>query len=139
MAILARVPDENLTADEVYVGLLDHGLFGEKLPSCLTSLGLAAAIGTSFDSIINERDERRFEKKLNDCSHDFIHYSVLRDINIPRHFGIPHPEAYALQALAIRKHWQKIHAHSFKLKPPVSRLHVRKLPDGRIFEMNYKL
>lgn len=138
MALIARSSDEDLTDDEVYVGLLDHGLFAEKLPSYLTTAGLAEAIGTWLDSVIDEPDEKKLKNKLNDRAHDFIRFSVLRDINVPRHFGIPHPEAFALQALAIRKYWPKISKHNYKLKPPVSRLHVRRLSGGRIFELNYK-
>jgi len=62
----------------------------------------------------------------------------MRDINIPRHLGIPHPESYALQALAIKKHWLEIQAHSAKPSLQVSRVYVRHVGGGRIFEMNYK-
>jgi hypothetical protein len=67
-----------------------------------------------------------------------VRYEALRDINIPRHLGIPHPECYAVQALAIAKHWKVIAEHCNKPNPTISRVHVRHVGDGRIFEMNYK-
>jgi hypothetical protein len=33
---------EKLSSEAVLVGLLDHGLFGEKVPPCFVSEGLAA-------------------------------------------------------------------------------------------------
>jgi hypothetical protein len=62
----------------------------------------------------------------------------VRDVNIPRHLGIPHPESYAIQALAIKKHWDEIQTHCDHSTGSISRIYVRPVGGGRIFEMNYK-
>lgn len=123
--------NEGLSADSVLVGLLDHGLFGEKIPPCFVSDGLAEIAEKTFKDVI-ERE------KISKNKHDYIRYEALRDTNITRHLGIPHPESYALQALAIKKYWAEIKAHCDKPDPKVSRVHVRHVGGGRIFEMNYK-
>lgn len=89
-------------------------------------------------TLLDETDEKKLKEALADRAHDFTRYEALRDSNIPRHMGVPHPEAYSVQALAIAKHWQAIATHCNKPKPVFSRIHVRHIGDGRIFEMNYK-
>lgn len=127
-----------LSGEEVFIGLIDYGLFAEKIPPCFTSKGLAAIASEYFLELMDGNDEQALLKKINALSHDYIRYEALRDINIPRHFGIPHPESYAVQAIAIKKHWSEIRAHNLKPKPQVSRVYVRHVGGGRIFEMNYK-
>lgn len=134
----SRVGANILTGDDVLIGLLDYGLFCEKVPPCFTSKGLVAALGNSLDAVFTGPDERSLKDALNKCSHDYIRYESMRDINIPRHLGIPHPESYAVQALAIKKHWDEIQKHCAKPASQVSRVHVRRMGGGRIFEMNYK-
>jgi hypothetical protein len=133
---LAR--NRELTADAILIGLLDHGLFGEKPPPCFTSKGLAEMARNHFKNIFSQSNEEKLKKVLKKCSHDYIRYAALRDINIPRHLGIPHPESYSVQALAIKQHWDKLRAHYAKPKRRVSQVYVRPLSGGRIFEMNYK-
>lgn len=135
---LPKWPADKLSARDVLTGLLDHGLFAEKVPPCFTSKGLALHAESSLGGIFDEADEKKLAKKINGKSHDYIRYEALRDINIPRHLGIPHPESYSVQALAIKKHWDEIKAHCGKLTPPVSRVYVRHVGGGCIFEMNYK-
>lgn len=127
-----------LSGDEVFFGLIDYGLFAEKIPPCFTSKGLATIAGEYFKSLLDEDDESKLKDQINRLSHDYIRYEALRDINIPRHFGVPHPESYAVQAIAIKKHWSEIKAHNLKPKPQVSRVYIRHVGGGRIFEMNYK-
>lgn len=129
---------DELSTKDVLTGLLDYGLFAEKVPPCFTSKGLAAHAEMSLRGLLDEADERRLSKSINEKSHDYIRYEALRDINIPRHLGIPHPESYSVQALAITKHWDEIKEHCGKPTPPVSRVHVRHVGRGCIFEMNYK-
>lgn len=133
------VDAEGLSGEEVLVGLLDHGLFSEKAPPCFTSMGLAEVASALLGDLLNENIERALQKKIDRRAHDYIRYEALRDINIPRHLGIPHPESYAVQALAIKKHWTEIKAHCRKPSPQVSRIYVRHIGGGgHIFEMNYK-
>ncbi len=89
-------------------------------------------------TLLDEVNEKKLKETLGKRAHDFMRYEALRDSNIPRHMGVPHPEAYAVQALAIAKHWQTIATHCNQQTPAFSRIHVRRLGDGRIFEMNYK-
>jgi len=128
----------NLSGDEVLVGLLDHGLFSEKVPPCFTTKGLAALSNEWLVDLLGEGHENKLRKEIDSRAHDYIRYEALRDINIPRHLGIPHPESYVVQALAIKKHWPEIKAHCEKPSPQVSRVYVRHVGGGCIFEMNYK-
>ena len=87
-------------------------------------------------------DRRKQRKKLNDLltksRHDFIRYEQLRHVNIPRQMGVPHPESYIVQCLALKRHWEKIKEYCAKPKTPVSRIYVRKMSGGRVFRMTYK-
>lgn len=129
---------EKLSSDDVLTGLLNHGLFAEKIPPCFTTVGLAELVSGSMSTLLDETNEKKLKDAVSACSHDYMRYEALRDSNIPRHMGVPHPEAYGLQALAIAKHWQAIATHCNQPIPTFSRIHVRHIGDGRIFEMNYK-
>lgn len=129
---------EKLSPQEVLYGLLDHGLFGEKVPPCFGSAGLAAAVEFTIGRNLNWTDKQTLDEAVKAASHDYIRYDALRDINIPRQMGIPHPESYGMQALAIAKHWKEIALHCNRPSPAVSRIHVRHAPNDRIFEMSYE-
>jgi hypothetical protein len=129
---------EGIGEQEVLVGLLDHGLFAEKVPPCFSSKGLAEFVIDTIPTLLDEPDENTLKNVLGKRSHDYIRYEALRDLNVPRHLGIPHPEGYGIQALAISKHWKEISVHCNKPDPQVSRIYVRHIGDGVIFEMSYK-
>jgi hypothetical protein len=129
---------EKLSPDDVLKGLLDHGLFAEKIPPCFGTAGLTELVGGKMGGLLDEADDSKLKLAISKCAHDFMRYEAMRDSNIPRHMGVPHPEAYAVQALAIAKHWQAIATHCNQPTPVFSRIHVRHIGDGRIFEMNYK-
>ncbi|CAB3795124.1 antiviral reverse transcriptase Drt4 [Pararobbsia alpina] len=129
---------EHLSPSDVLYGLLDHGLFNEKIPPCFSSAGLTQIVLETMGSLLDEPDESTLKKEIGKCAHDYVRYEALRDSNIPRHLGIPHPQAYAAQALAISKHWETIAIHCNKPDPAFSRIYVRHVGDGKIFEMNYK-
>jgi hypothetical protein len=120
----------DITDTELYDGLVGYGIFAEKIPDFLTSV-----------------DFLDFTKTLtfpiNDKPKDYIRYSSMRNINIPRPLAIPEPFAYANQAKSLSNNWLNLQNHfrdntindSFK----VSRIHLRKLKDKpELFEMNYK-
>ncbi|MDO8778508.1 MAG: RNA-directed DNA polymerase [Burkholderiaceae bacterium] len=132
------VTKEKLGAAAVMTGLMDYGLFADKVPPCFTSVGLAAIASVSLDGILEEQDNKKLKECIDQRAHDYIRYEALRDINIPRHLGIPHPEAYAVQSLAISRHWKEIATHCNQPNPAISRIHVRHTSSGSIFEMNYK-
>lgn len=129
---------EKLSPQEVLTGLLDHGLFCEKVPPCFVSLGLENAAEYLLSADLAEADNTKLRKKIDARAHDYIRYDALRDTNVSRHMGIPHPEAFSIQALAIKMHWKAISEHCNRPSPAASRIHVRHTPGGRIFEMNYK-
>lgn len=129
---------EGLSSADVLMGLLDFGLFAEKVPPCFSSVGLTEIVFETMADLLEEKDDKKLKDKIDNCCHDYARYEALRDINIPRHMGIPHPESYAVQALAISKHWQEIATHCNQPKPAISRIYVRHVGNGRIFEMNYK-
>ena len=129
---------EKLSETAVLTGLLDYGLFADKVPPCFTSEGLAAIASASMSVVLEETDDKKLKDSIDPRAHDYIRYEALRDINIPRHLGIPHPEAYAVQSLAIFRHWNEISTHCNEPKPAISRIHVRHTGNGSIFRMNYK-
>ena len=127
-----------LSEDEAFVGLVDYGLFSEKLPPCFTSKGLSGHVPNILLKLTTENDPKNLDKLLKKRKHDFIRYEPLRDVNIPRQMGIPHPESHIVQCLALKRHWVKIKGHCAKPKIPVSRLFVRKTSSERVFRMNYE-
>ncbi|STR45046.1 RNA-directed DNA polymerase [Iodobacter fluviatilis] len=129
---------EKLCHDDVLKGLLDHGLFAEKIPPCFNSVGLAEFASERLGSLLDEADDSKLKAELDKRAHDYLRYEALRDSNIPRHIGVPHPESYVVQALAIAKHWHAIAKHCNQPNPVSSRIYVRHIGGGRIFEMNYK-
>lgn len=116
---------EQLSPADVFAGLLDHGLFAEKIPPCFTTQGLAEFVSGKMSNILDEADDKKLKNSVDQSAHDYMRYDALRDSNIPRHMGVPHPESYAVQALAITKHWQTIATHCNQPKPAFSRIHVR--------------
>jgi hypothetical protein len=129
---------ENLSTEDLIIGLLDHGLFSNKVPPCFTSHGLAEAAKELLQDYINEENETPIKKHIEKHSNDYIRYEALRDTNIPRHLGIPHPASYAIQVFSIARHWDLITTHCNRPNPQFSQIHVQHTGDGRIFEMNYK-
>lgn len=127
-----------LSANEAFIGLLDHGLFAEKLPPCFSSEGLAALVPNALKKITTEKDGKKLGKLIAKQTRGHVRYQVMRDVNIPRHMGIPHPQSYAGQCLAIRRCWDKIKRHCAKPRQPISRIFVRQTGHDRVFEMSYK-
>lgn len=121
---------DELSADELYEGLLAYGFFAEKLPPVFTAVPF-------FDYC--KTVSHPFEAGWN----EYISFRVMRNINIPRIMGIPNPFKYQRVCFELRENWDKICAHfhsqTEKQKYRVSRIHIRKeYSQKRIFEMNYK-
>ena len=130
-----------ITADELFDGLLGHGMFAEKLPPVFTSVPFLDYCKP------NKTFKKRVSLKSNDC--DYIAFNSMRNINIPRLMGIPTPFQYANLCKELRDDWNKILEHFQKNTAeqpyPISRLHIRKIYDKEtkelkpyLFEMNYK-
>ena len=126
-----------LSAKQVLRGLLDYGLFSEKAPLCFSSAELTDKIPKRLWSIISETVENRLQRRIR-APHDFIRYESLRDVNVPRQIGIPHPESYIVQCLAVARHWTTIKQHCAKPHWPATRTYVQKTSSDRVFLMNYK-
>lgn len=120
----------DISSAELYDGFVGHGLFANKIPNFLTSENFLAYTKTA--TFPNQNTER-----------DYIRYSNMRNINVPRPLAIPDPFAYASLCKFLSSNWQAIVDH-FKDKTntethKVSRIHIRKLFNGSsLFEMNYK-
>lgn len=91
-----------LSAESAFIGLVDFGLFAEKIPACFTSKGLAERVPLAMKDIISQNDGKKLKRHLDKRTRGFVRYQTLRDVNIPRHMGIPHPENYLAQCLAIK-------------------------------------
>ena len=118
-------------------GLVDYGLFGEKMPPCFSSQGLADNIPKRLAMIVHEADEKKLKKRIR-ASHDYVRYESVRNVNVPRQMGVPHPESYVVQCLALKRHWTLIKRHCGKPVTPISRVYVRRTSSQRVFLMNYQ-
>lgn len=121
---------DEISAEELYSGLVGYGLFAEKIPSFLTSAGFLTYTKT-------------LSLPLKLKAKDYIRYSSMRNINVPRLMAIPEPFAYANQCYILSENWSLIQEHFRKKtvddKYKVSRIHIRKLYNKLpLFEMNYK-
>lgn len=118
-----------ISADELYEGLLAHGLFSEKLPPFLSAQSF-------FD----------YCQGQNVCFSDkwrqYVYFESMRNINLPRPLGIPNPMAYQSLCRGLADNWDKIQKHfadqtknqGYKL----SRIHIRKMSKSKaLFKMNY--
>lgn len=120
----------DISSQELYDGLVGFGLFAEKFPNFLTSEDFLAFT-------------KALVFPLSDKPKDYIRYSSMRNINIPRPLAIPEPFAYASQCKSLSDNWINLKNH-FKDKTindtfKISRIHIRKLQDkSELFEMNYK-
>lgn len=137
-AVLRQTTGRALGADRAFEGLTDFGLFAETMPPCFTSEGLSGQVNTALAKIETETDSKKQKKHFEKFIHSQIRYQSLRDINIPRHLAIPHPEAYLAHCLAIKRCWQKIKTHCAKPSKPISRIFARQTSEDRVFKMNYK-
>ena len=50
---------EKLSEKAVLTGLLDYGLFADKVPPCFTSEGLAAIASASMSAVLEETDDKK--------------------------------------------------------------------------------
>jgi len=136
---LLALLDPTLDAEALRRGLLDYGLFAEKLPPAFSSVEIPETLVESVERVLDETDEKALRKGLGDRSHDFARYESLKPTNISRALGIPHPEAHILQVASLAKHWGEIRTHVETPDPQFSRIHLRRLNNSpRLFEMNYK-
>lgn len=121
---------DEISEDELYEGLLGYGFFSEKLPPVFSSEAFCAYTKSLVQPFRGD-------------PHGFIFFESMRDINIPRSFGIPNPMTYQKLCKCMAEHWNDIRRHFVEQtkdqKYKVSRVHIRKQKDSKsIFKMNYK-
>ena len=121
---------DEITAADLYEGLLGYGMFANKLPPIFTSVPF-------YDYC------QANSPHFNDRWQDYVYYSSMRNVNIPRAFGIPTPMKYQRLCLALKDNWselkQHFHQQTDNQEYRVSRVHLRKLYGKKeLFEMNYK-
>lgn len=120
---------KEISAEDLYEGLLANGLFSEKMPPVFTSKPF-------FDFSLST------SQPFSDTPHQFIYYEHMRNFNKPRPLGIPNPFGYQRLCQCLQENWMKIIEH-FKEQTKgdafkTSRIHIRKLTDkSTLFEMNY--
>lgn len=118
-----------ITATELYTGLLAYGMFSEKLPPVFSSKAF-------FDYM------QSHEHVFQGGKHKYVYYENMRNINVPRPLAIPHPIAYQQLCAFLRDIWPDLLKH-FKEKTQgeshrVSRIHLRKMfREKCLFQMNY--
>lgn len=136
---LQEATGSGLDKDQAFTGLVDYGLFAEKMPPCFSSEGLSYESTSEMSLMMGEDDPGRLKNYLDRMVHSFTRYQATRDINIPRQMAIPHPESYLVQCLLIKRVWADIKKHCSSSEEPYSRIFVRKLKDSlRVFEMSYR-
>ena len=119
---------DEISAAELYEGLLAYGFFAEKIPPVFTAVPF-------FDYCKDLSFSAGWD--------EYITFRVMRNISIPRLMGIPNPFKYQRLCAELRDDWDKIrahfHEHTDNQTYRISRIHVRKeYGEKRIFEMNYK-
>lgn len=119
-----------ITSDQLYKGLLVHGMFAEKLPPIFS-------MESFWDYIQNTNPQ------FSGNDHDYVYFESMRNNGIPRQYGIPVPMAYSRLCRALKDYWSNIQDHfqaQTKNQPfKVSRIHIRKIKNTeKIFQMNYK-
>lgn len=130
-----------ISADELYDGLLGYGFFAEKLPPVFTTV--------QFLDYCKPNKTFKKKKELRSNDYDYIAFSSVRNINVPRIMGIPTPFQYANLCAELRDDWKALLKHfednTAGQSYPVSRIHIRKIYDKEtkelkpwLFEMNYK-
>lgn len=122
---------DEISADELYQGLLGYGMFADKLPPIFTSV--------PFLNYCQANSPNYLDKEW----HDFVSYSAMRNVNIPRSFGIPTPMKYERLCAILRDNWDNLKTHFHNQTDGqeyrISRIHLRKMHASKpLFEMNYK-
>lgn len=124
-----------ITADELYKGLVRYGMFSEKLPPIFS--------GKLFLDYCLKFNNQPFVNKQKQTQRGYVNYETVRNINIPRDIGIPTPMGHELLCKTLTEHWAEL-LNFFKEKTEgqpriISRTHIRKMNGTQaLFYMNYK-
>ena len=121
---------KEITSDELFEGLLGHGMFNEKLPPFLTSESF-------FNYCI------KGGKVPSGTPRDYVRFNGIRNNDVPRQYAIPTPFAYFDLCKLLSDNWDKICEHfetnTSNKEYKISRTHIRKRKKTKsIFKMNYE-
>lgn len=122
---------KEISPDNLYDGLLGYGFFSEKLPPLFTS-----------EDFLNYCKEQKQPPSSKNGT-QYIRFDNIRNINIPRSFGIPNPLTYQALCFCLKNHWNEIQNY-FREKTSyqehkISQVHIRKMFSSKsLFRMNYK-
>ena len=122
---------DEISENDLYEGLLGYGMFADKLPPVFTSVPFLSYCQQNTPSFSN-------------CKwSDYVRYSSMRNVNIPRALGVPTPMKYYELCLILRDNWQLLQQHfqqqTVGHEYRISRIHLRKMFGRKeLFEMNYK-
>ena len=123
-----------ITKEKLLEGLVGYGLFSEKLPPFLTSEDF-------YSFCMNEDNHPKSSNsnsglfKSNHFS-EYIQYSNMRNINVPRLLAVPEPIAYFNLCHCLSQNWSEL-ANYFESKTQndkfkVSRIHIRRIKESKI-------
>lgn len=120
---------DEISAEDLYKGLLAFGMFSNKIPPVFSSVPF-------FVYCINNNPA------FSNVNHDYVRYKTYRNINTPRQLGIPVPMAYEKMCSVLKDNWSQIqtrfHGNTDSQKYVISRIHVQKRKNkNELFEMNY--
>ncbi len=121
---------DEISSDDLFVGLLGHGLFDDKLPPLFSSKGFCDYCLITPPTPSNKQ------------TYDYVSYRCVRNIGETRIMGLPNPIGYFSLCRCLSDNWESIRQ---KLKEitegqnhKVSRIHIRKQKNTpKLFEMNY--
>lgn len=122
---------DEISDDELYEGLLGHGLFTDKLPPLFTSETFYQFC-ISNTTLFNDKAEN-----------GYIFFESIRNTNTPRALGVPNPMKYEILCKTLRENWNDIRkilkSNVSDQSHKISRIHLRKIKGEKyLFEMNYK-
>ena len=120
---------DEISADDLYKGLLAFGLFSNKIPPVFSSTPF-------FDYCVNNHPS------FSNSDYDYVRYKTIRNINIPRQLGIPVPMAYEKMCSVLKSNWSDIQSHyhiyTDSQTHVISRIHIQKRKNkDELFERNY--
>ena len=120
-----------LSIDDLRIGLLKHGMFADKLPDFLT-----------MEDFYSFCEKHNFKKTYTSIDGwDYVRFNNMRNSNVPRELGIPTPFAYFNLCECIITNWKSILNH-FQEKTSAeiykrSQIHIQKRNSGpHLFEMS---
>lgn len=96
---------DEISADDLYKGLLAFELFSNKIPPVFSSTSF-------FDYCVKNHPT------FSNSDHDYVRYKTLRNINVPRQLGIPVPMAYEKMCSVLKSNWSDNRSRTYSSTYP---------------------